>query len=55
MKRILLLTYQLSPTVKLVKKHLDALRDGVRLLKAFDAIREPVEQSTVFELQEVLT
>jgi glycine reductase len=25
------------------------------LLKAFDAIREPVEQSTVFELQEILT
>lgn len=46
---------QTKPTVKLVKKHLDTLSDGVQLLQAYDAELTPGAIRAVVVAKEVLT
>ena len=45
---------QTKPTVSLVKKHLDALRDGVQLLKTYEAELTPAALQAVTEAHNVL-
>jgi hypothetical protein len=45
---------QTKPTVSLVKKHLDALRDGVQLLKIYEAELTPAAVQAVTEAHNVL-
>jgi hypothetical protein len=45
---------QTKPTVKLVKKHLDVLRDGVQLVQMYDAELTPDALRAVGEADEVL-